>query len=124
MAEKTTIDAPDEKPKKKPAAKKKNSKIAFTPKEVELKLDIIFKLVARISGREYEYQAKDFDQEAAGLVRLAEKYDLVNTILVMFDPVVVISGLVTKFIALKKTPGTMKDKENKENTLNPKLEVI
>lgn len=124
MAEKTTIDTPDEKPKKKPAAKKKNNKIAFTPKEIELKLDIIFKLVARITGREYEYQAKDFDQEAAGLVRLAEKYDLVNTILVMFDPVVVISGLVTKFIALKKTPGNMKDKENKENTLNPKLEVI
>lgn len=122
----TVLDPPEkDPPKKKSTSKKKVSKIAFTPKEVETKLDIIFKFVARISGREYNYQPKDYDQEAAGLVRLADKYEIVNTLLVIFDPLVVITGLITKFMTLKKNPGTMKDDKKateKENSNN--LQIV
>ncbi len=117
---KTTLDPPEPPAKKKTTKKKKSSKIAFTPKEVEIKLDIIFSFIARITGREYKYQSKDYDQEAAGLVRLADKYELVNSMLVIFDPLVVITGLVTKFLNMKKNPGTMKDEKNaskKDNNL-------
>ena len=122
VADRTTIQEPDVEKKvqaktKAPAKKKKGSNApAYTPGEVEKHLDIIFRLIARITGREYIYSPKDYTQEAAGLVRLAEKYGIIAAALVVFDPIIVISGLVTKFMNMTPTEATQAKRAAKKNT--------
>jgi hypothetical protein len=104
-------DATEPTPKKtavKKPTKKKATAAAFTPAEVESKLDIVCGLVARISGRDYTYKPSDFKQEAAALVRLSEKFDLVAQGLTLFDPIVIIAGLVAKFMSMAKREKTPK----------------
>jgi hypothetical protein len=106
MADETTIIPPDEKKTRaKPKAKAKSKAPAITPKEVGDKLHIIMQLVAKVSGRNYEYTTKDWDQEAAGLVRLSEKYEVVAMVVNLFDPLMVLAGLITKFTSMDKIPG-------------------
>lgn len=126
MAEnKTTIEEPDQKDKAKvkPPAKnkKKGNSPAYTPSEIEKMLDTILKLVAKLTGRVYEYSPKDFQQEAAGLVRLSEKYSIIATAISMFDPITVLSGLINKFINMKRTPEAVAKKEKK--TVRPPNEA-
>jgi hypothetical protein len=105
VAEKTVLEPDAAEPAPKPAKKKpakKKAATAFTPGEVETKLDIVCGLVARISGREYTFKANDFKQEAAGLVRMSEKFDIVSQGLTLFDPIVIIAGLVAKFMSMPK----------------------
>jgi len=113
VAEKTILEPDATEPAPKPAAKKKPAKkktsaAAFTPNEVETKLDIVCGLVARISGREYNFKSSDFKQEAAGLVRMSEKFELVAQGLTLFDPIVIIAGLVAKFMSMPKREKTPK----------------
>jgi len=111
VAEKTILEPDAAEPAPKPAKKKpakKKAATAFTPSEVETKLDIVCGLVARISGREYTFKTNDFKQEAAGLVRMSEKFDIVSQGLTLFDPIVIIAGLVAKFMSMPKREKTPK----------------
>jgi len=110
MSEKTILEPDVEEtkpaPAKKKPAKKKKSLAAFTPAEVESKLDIVCSLAARITGREYGLKPADFKQEAAALVRISEKLELVAQGLTLFDPIVIIAGITAKFMGMVRKEKT------------------
>lgn len=115
MADETVITPPDE--KKSPAKSRSRAKSkapAITPKEVGEKLHLIMQLGAKLSGRKYAYNPKDWDQEAAGLVRLADKYEIVATVVNLFDPMMILAGIITKFTNMEKIPGAGIKRPGKE----------
>lgn len=91
--------------------KKSSGTPAFSDKEMQEKLNIIFALIAKLFGKKYEYKAADFAQEAAALSRLAAKFDYVAKGMIAFDPLVIIAGLVSKFVNMANDP----NKPNKNN---------
>ena len=97
--QKTEVAAP-----KRKAAAPKRKNIVMSEKEIAIKLNIIFALAAKLMGKKYEYKPADFDQEGAALARLAEKFEVVNKGLSVFDPAVIIAGLATKFVNMKADP--------------------
>ena len=86
----------EKKPEKKATGKK------FTMSEVREKIDLIFSAVARVTKRKYIYTEKDFEAEAAAVVRLAEKFPPVFHALALFDPVLLLLGFWAKFNSMDK----------------------
>ena len=86
----------EKKPEKKATGKK------FTMAEVREKIDLIFSAVARVTKRKYIYTEKDFEAEAAAVVRLAEKFPPVFHVLALFDPVLLLLGFWAKFNNMEK----------------------
>lgn len=105
----TVIQNSEPTPKKKTASRSKG----LTIDEVKSKLDLIFRPLAGFAGKEYHYSADDYQQEAAGIVRLAQKFEFIESIIGLFDPVVVVAGLVMKFIDMKDRPEKAKAKAEK-----------
>jgi hypothetical protein len=68
--------------------------------EARQKINLVFGAIARLLGREYTYQDADFDSEAAGLVRLGNKFSIVNYVITLMDPVFMAAGLIQKFFKL------------------------
>jgi hypothetical protein len=94
----TEIAEPKKK-RKSPNTKKKDS---FTGDEVTEKVFLIFNGLSKLTGRENTYKQKDFEQEGRALVRMADKFDIISHVITIFDPVVFILGLFTKFTGLMK----------------------
>ena len=94
-------------PKKQSAGKK----IKFTVSEVKEKIFLVFAGACRITRRECEYTENDFDQEAAALIRLAEKFPVVATVLTFFDPVVLVMGIIEKFSRARVKPAPERQAE-------------
>lgn len=105
-------EQPDEKVKVNPKGKTTGRK--FTVSEIREKIDLLFSGVAALAGREYTYQDGDFDAEAHGVVRMAEKYPVIYYALTLIDPVLVGLGLFKKFSRLGKKP-----KEQTEKSQEP-----
>lgn len=92
---------------RKAKVKSTSKKGEFTTEETALKLYTIFNLPYIILKKPQMYQQKDFKVEAEALNRIAEKYEMVATVLKMFDPITIISNLVIKIKTnsdLKKEP--------------------
>ena len=91
----------EEKPPEKKETKKVSGK-KFGVGEVQEKIYLIFSAVARVTKRKNTLTEKDFSAEAAGVVRLAEKFPIVFHALSLFDPVMVVLGLWQKFSSMDK----------------------
>lgn len=89
---------------------KQNGK--FTTSEICEKLNILFGGGARILGYEYNYEADHYKQEASGLIRLMEKYPALAKAVILFDPLLIILGLIGKFKNLVKKKVETKPKDN------------
>jgi hypothetical protein len=87
---------PDDKPKAKGKAKAAN----VNQQEARQKINLLFGALARLTGRDYTYQDDDFNSEAAGLSRLAQKFPIVGYAITLMDPLFIIAGLVQKFFKL------------------------
>ena len=118
--EETILEGGDASPKSeskvKPKGKTPSKK--FSVLEIREKIDLLFSGIAAVFGREYVYSENDFDSEAAGIVRLAEKYNMVFYALSLIDPVLVALGLFKKFNRLKSKPRAEKQKQPSENPPN------
>jgi hypothetical protein len=108
--ERTVIEKPDK------LKKAKREKISFSLQEVEQKLFLLFAGIAKVSGRINTFTEADFDSEARGILRLAEKFEAIYDALKFLDPVLIIIGLVTKFTAMKKVPVKVKTVVNGTET--------
>lgn len=95
-SEETVIKKEKETRGRKPKAKSTNKKGDFTTEETALKLYTLFNLPYIIFKKPQMYQQKDFKVEAEALNRIAEKYEMVATILKMFDPITIISNIAIK----------------------------
>lgn len=102
-------DADKEKKGRGPRKKSKTEK--FTSQEIAEKLHILFEGMAKILRYEYEYGPEDFEQESRALVRLTDKVPIVGQIIMFFDPILIVLGLVSKWGALRKKV----EKEGKQN---------
>jgi hypothetical protein len=100
--ERTVIEKPDK------LKKSKREKISFSLQEIEQKLFLLFAGIAKVSGRINTFTEADFDSEARGILRLAEKFEAIYDALKFLDPVLIIIGLVTKFTTMKKVPSKVK----------------
>jgi len=87
--------------KEKPASTKKNG---YTIEEVQAKLDILIGAIARVTGAAYEYNESDYRQEAAALVRLATKFEIVSQAIALFDPILLVLGLAAKITSVFRRP--------------------
>ena len=104
--ERTVIEKPER------GRAKKHEKISFSLQEVEQKLYLLFAGIAKVTGRISTFGEADFDSEARGILRLAEKFEAIYDALKFLDPVLIIIGLVTKFTAMKKVPSKEKPAVN------------
>lgn len=95
-SEETVIKKEKETRGRKPKAKSASKKGDFTTEETALKLYTLFNLPYIIFKKPQMYQQKDFKVEADALNRIAEKYDIVATVLKMFDPITIISNIAIK----------------------------
>lgn len=100
--ERTVIEKPER------GRAKKHEKISFSLQEVEQKLFLLFAGIAKVTGRISTFSEGDFDSEARGILRLAEKFESIYDALKFLDPVLIIIGLVTKFTSMKKVPAKVK----------------
>ncbi len=104
-----TGDADKKKKGRGPGKKSKVEK--FTAQEIAEKLHILFGGMAKILRYEYEYGPEDFEQESRALVRLTDKVPIVGQIIMLFDPILIVLGLVSKWGALRKKV----EREGKQN---------
>ena len=95
-SEETVIKKEKETRGRKAKTKNTSRKGEFTTEETALKLYTLFNLPYIIFKKPQMYQQKDFKIEAEALNRIAEKYDIIATVLKMFDPITIISNFAIK----------------------------
>ena len=93
-AESTDV-TPETAPKKRGGRKKKTADI-ISYEEAQQKLARVFNGVCALLKIEKRYKEKDFAEEAKDLSRMAGKYDVVNTVLTVLDPLFLVLGLIGK----------------------------
>jgi hypothetical protein len=96
---------------------KQNGK--FTTSELAEKLNILLGGAARMGGYEYQYESVHYNQEAAGLLRLIEKYPEVGKIVILFDPLLIVFGIIGKFKNLIKKKKEEKKDQNNQSQQSP-----
>ena len=120
MAQKTEIEvngeaeATESKKKKKSTKKKKSDQVSF--EECQVKLARIFNGVCTILGMQTRYSEEDFQEEAKDLSRLASKYDTVNQILTLLDPLFLIMGLINRASTIIQERRQQKHERGEEGT--------
>lgn len=110
------LESPAEEPKK----KKKTAKadlISF--EEVQAKLTRMFNGLCVLLKLEKRYKEEDFKEESKDISRMAAKYDLVNVILTLLDPIFLILGFVGKFSEMAAEKGKKKKEEGQKKTEQP-----
>lgn len=104
----------DEEPKEKKKSRRTRRSTAFSPDELEEKLDLIFKAAAKFTHREYVYKPRDFKQEASALQRMTDKFPIVGDAIKLLDPILLLLGLVTKFLGMKRQEPTEESQPEEE----------
>jgi hypothetical protein len=105
----TIIDDQPKKRGRKPGKSNKPKSIGVT--EVASKLNIIMLSIAKISGRKYDYTESDYTQESKGFCNLADKFPVIANIFNLFDPILIVYGLYSKFINMKREPKPQKQQQ-------------
>lgn len=95
----TVFSEPPDQPKNSSKSKKTKSPGVGLP-EAKQKINLLFGTLARLLGRDYTYTEADYEGEAAALVRLGQKFSIVNYVITLMDPVFVVAGLIQKFLKL------------------------
>ena len=88
----------------KKSAPKSSKKIKMDKAEIGKYIYLIFNFFCFIFKKNNPYQIEDFYAEAEALQRLAEKFNIITTILNLLNPIIIISGIIEKIIKIKDTP--------------------
>ena len=83
-------------PKKKRAGRKKSSPDVISYEEAQQKLARVFNGVCTLLKIDKRYKESEFVEEAKDLSRMAQKYDIINTVLTFLDPIFLLLGLIGK----------------------------
>lgn len=83
------------KPKRSHTAKAKTGPVSF--EENQQKLCRTFNALGFFFKSKKKYAEKDFIEEAKDLTRLANKYDVINLVLTLLDPLFFLFGVLSKF---------------------------
>lgn len=112
----------------KPGSKKTTKADKFSPDEVNEKFHILCSGLAKVFGAEYTFKPKDYDQEAKALVRMADKFPVVNHVLTFFDPVLLVLGLYGKITTILKSKPKTKpapaEQPQKPFVVNPQGQAV
>lgn len=98
----TEIEIQEDKPKKETRGRPAGGKQSVDKEIISDKLNTLCEGIAFLMGLEYNFNSADFRKESSALSNIAKQYPPVAKVLDLFDPLLIVFGIFSKFKAMKK----------------------
>lgn len=109
----TIIEGSEPKAKKDGRGRPAGGKVSVEKETIADKLNILCEGIASVLGFHYEFTAIHFYKEAVALSNVAKMYPPVAKVLELFDPLLIVFGIFSKFKNMKK-----KDKKKEHQNVS------
>jgi len=116
----TTIEGGEFKPKQENRGKKSGGRISVEKETIADKLNILCEGIASILGLNYTFQSSDYNKEATALCNIAKLYSPVARVLELFDPLLIVFGIFSKFKEMRNKKQQSQVKNVKPQTTEHK----